>query len=303
MPQKQFITSLEEFDPDRLTFSQVKEQNYGSKFIYINYNNGVDQGPLYLHMQDYFCFGVDGSYAPNDKQKTTITGYQIPIPLWGVSTKSEHQAMFYDVLNSIAARCADYLCKPETRKVLKKFDWTKESVLPKFMPLWFKRDEELNIIESIAPVLYAKLRTKGDSPNFTITTKFQDSEGEALDPLTLVGKKFPIDAKIKIESIFIGAAPKLQLKLEEVMVHVQNESNAPSIFRGPPMKRRKMEDDEQEDAGEEEGEEEEQEEMLAPFDDMPLFVPPAADSYSPPPGASIPLSPVAPVKTRKRKQL
>lgn len=173
-------------------------------------------GDLLLLTPRLFSFGVsenkmmnlpDAKADPNKKN-----GYTLPLCLWNKEGASPEEKSWTDNLARIVEQVKVYV-KANHRK-LGFFDECPP--LTKCDPVYRKRNkEDGSIVESSGPVLYAKLIES--KKNNTISTAFQDYEGNPIDPMTLLGKYCYVRAVIKIESLYIGSGKVvLQVKIREV---------------------------------------------------------------------------------------
>ncbi len=228
MVYTEFISEIETFNVNNIVFSKVKDGGAGFRRISIYAKNGPDKSPLYIQMGERLCFGVQPSYDMADK--TTVNGYQLAVPMWDKEGKTEEQDLFYRVFRQIGTKCMEYLTTPAVKKELKKHTLTIDSISEKFMPTWYKRDDMGNKT-SDSPTLYIKLLTHKE-PEMRITTEFADSEGERIEPLTLLNSIFKMQrCLLQIHSIYIGATIKLQVKAIEVEIEKKKKRIIPLMLK------------------------------------------------------------------------
>ncbi len=172
-------------------------------------------GDLILEIEDAFCFGVQEN---RDMATNKINGYTMPIPLWSKTGPTQAEKEWVETFNRICDTCADHLleCKDDVGKYeLEKSD------LKKFNPLYWKR-EKGKIVEGTGPTLYGKLMYS--KKNEKIATKmFNSATGDQLELPDVTGKYFRVNVAVKIESIYIGAKPSLQVKISEANITFQDQ--------------------------------------------------------------------------------
>ncbi len=175
-------------------------------------------GDLVLEIEDAFCFGVQEN---RDMATNKINGYTMPIPLWTRSDKggpTPAERDWVETFNRICDICADHLLR--SKDDVEKYDLEK-SDLKKFNPLYWKR-EKGKIVEGTGPTLYGKLMYS--KKNEKIATKmFNSATGDQLELADVTGKYFRVNAAVKIESIYIGAKPSLQIKVSEANITFQDQ--------------------------------------------------------------------------------
>jgi hypothetical protein len=267
MVYREFITSIDTLNVDNITFSKPKQSDKGFMRISIYITENGDKSPLYLMMNDRHCFGVQASTGMEKGENAPITGYQLPIPMWGTDGPTEEQIEFLDAFDRITARCVKHLI--ENRKAIKKYTLT-EAGLEKFTPMWRKRNEEGDIDESKGPTLYAKLQTETDlNKEVIITTRFADSEGRDIEPLTLPANFHIEKCLLQIHSIFIGTTIKLQVRVVEVQIEHKRKRTVSLM-----LKPRPVETIEQEPYGEDE---KDIPDLQNAIEELPVFTEPAED--------------------------
>lgn len=180
-------------------------------------NPDGSSGDLLLLTPRLFSFGVsenkmmnlpDAKADPNKKN-----GYTLPLCLWNKEGASPEEKSWTDNLARIVEQIKVYV-KTNHRK-LGFFDECPS--LTKCDPVYRKRNkDDGSIVETSGPVLYAKLIES--KKNNTISTVFQDPEGNPMDPMSILGKYCYVRAVIKIESLYITGSTKinLQVKVREV---------------------------------------------------------------------------------------
>ena len=174
-------------------------------------------GDLILEIEDAFCFGVQ---ANTDQITGKITGYTMSIPLWTKppTGPTSEEKEWVDTFNRICDTCSQYVL--DHKDDIEKYDLEK-SDLKKFNPLYWKR-EKGKIVEGQGPTLYGKLMYS--KKNEKIATKmYNASTGQQLELEDVTGKYFRVNAAVKIESIYIGAKPSLQVKISEANIKFQDQ--------------------------------------------------------------------------------
>ncbi len=172
-------------------------------------------GDLVLEIEDAFCFGVQ---ANTDQITGKINGYTIPIPLWSKTGPSQSEKEWVDTFNRICDTCADYLY--EHKEDVEKYD-LERSDLRKFNPLYWKR-EKGKIVDGTGPTLYGKLMYSKKTDKIA-TKMYRAGTDEILELNDVMGKYFRVNAAVKIESIYVGAKPSLQVKISEVNIKFQDQ--------------------------------------------------------------------------------
>ena len=286
MVYREFISEVSTFNVDNIVFSKVKEGKQGFKRISLYVKEGNDKSPLYLMMGERFCFGVQPSTDMANKE--IINGYQLALPMWDKEAKTEEQHLFHEVMQKIANKCIQHLVTPATKKELKKPGLKAEIIQEKFLPIWHKRDEHMNIDPNMAPTLYIKLQTDRDGDNITITSDFADSDGRRIEPLTLLNSMFKMQrCLIQFHSIYIGSSIKLQLRAIEVEVEQKRKRTVPLM-----LKPRDSAPVETKEDYEEEEEEEEEDQVEDQVEEEKSYTAPKFQEFV---EASVVTSPSAPV--------
>jgi len=178
----------------------------------VNADGGV--GELVFETTELFSFGV--SVNKNDSDK--ITGYTLPLCLWNKDGASRAEKTFSDLLEKIVERCKDHLLQDDVRKSIGQPDLERAELKKLNNFIYFKKDENKNVVQGAGPILYPKLIESKKAGK--VITSFYDESDSPVDPLTLIGKLCWVKAAIKIESIFIGSKISIQVKLYEANVRV-----------------------------------------------------------------------------------
>ena len=178
----------------------------------VNADGGV--GELVFETTELFSFGV--SVNKNDSDK--ITGYTLPLCLWNKDGASRAEKTFSDLLEKIVERCKDHLLQDDVRKSIGQPDLERAELKKLNNFIYFKKDENKNVVQGAGPILYPKLIESKKAGK--VITSFYDESDSPVDPLTLIGKLCWVKAAVKIESIFIGSKISIQVKLYEANVRV-----------------------------------------------------------------------------------
>lgn len=234
------ITSVENFNKDNLVFSKPsKNDALGTYRVNVGVRNpDKTVGDLVLPINwSAYSFGV----AENRSKMGELQGYQISICMYDQNGPTQEQERWVQVYEEILDACRDNLVSEDVRKEIKKPKLTKMHLEDLCKAMYWKTDEDGNIIEGRGPTLYVKLMTKknkdatDDSNLFDINTLFADEDGNELDPKELVGVRGRVRGAITFESIFIGGLIRLQVKAAEIEFQQPNR-RAPRLFlREPPV--------------------------------------------------------------------
>ncbi len=211
------LSSASGYDTKNMIFSEAQAGTIPNSVPQINYkriniqtrNKDGSIGELVLSTNKLFSFGVSENTNPDTGK---VNGYVMPLCLWNRDGASKEEKEWSDTFDSIVERCKSHLV--EKREDIEQYDLTM-SDLKKFNPLYYKK-EKGKVVEGTGPTLYAKLIVSKKQDK--IVTMFYDSEGTAIDALSLIGKYCYAKCAVKIESIFIGNKICLQVKLYECEV-------------------------------------------------------------------------------------
>jgi hypothetical protein len=170
-------------------------------------------GELILPTERLFSFGL----SPNVNMTTGKTdGYTLALCLWNMDSPTKQEKEWTDTFNQICEHASNYIL--EHRDDICKYELEKAD-LKKFNPLYLKK-EKGKVVEGSSPMLYAKVSQ--NKKNDTITSMFYDTNGELMDPMSLLNKQCFVRAAIKIEGIFIGSKVSLQVKLHEAEIKMKD---------------------------------------------------------------------------------
>ena len=225
------LTTASGYDTSNMIFSDPQVGSIPNSIPAINYKRISIQtknpdgtiGDLILSTSSLFSFGVSEN-ANADTGK--VNGYSMPICLWNREGCKQEEKDWSDTFDSIIEKCKEHLV--ENKEEIEQYDLTIQD-LKKLNPLYYKR-EKGKIVDGSGPTLYAKLIVSKKQNK--IVTIFYDSNGEDVDPLSLVGKYCNVKAAVKIESIFIGNKISMQIKLYECEVKLA-ETGMKKLLKRP----------------------------------------------------------------------
>lgn len=222
------LTSVANYDVKRMIFSEPQSGSVPNtpivyKRISIStLNKDGTTGDLILPTEQLFSFGVSENINPETKK---VNGHVLSLCLWNKQGATPAEKAWTDSFDAIVEHCKKHLV--DNREELEQYDLSMND-LKKFNPLYWKRDKG-RIVEGTGPTLYAKLISS--KKHNKILSMFFNSEGEAIDPLNLLGKYCYVKGAIKIESIFIGNKLSLQVKLYEAEVTLIDGGMKPLMSR------------------------------------------------------------------------
>lgn len=228
------LTSPYGYNTSRLVFSKPQKCSITSsnpnaapiEYTRINIrtqNPDGSIGELIFPTDELFSFGI----SENISQETgNVSGHVMPLCLWsrdrdtGKSVPTDNEKRWTDTFNAVVDCVKDHLVKEKDNfdKYAEHTDDEFRVLLKKFNPLYWKK-EKGKVVEGTGPTLYAKLiETKKKEQG--IITKFYDYNDNQLNPMTLLKTPCHVRGAVKIESIFVGNSPSLQVKLYEAEVNV-----------------------------------------------------------------------------------
>jgi hypothetical protein len=215
------LTNPVGYDTANLIFADVKTESIpDSKLTYKRINISTRNkdgtvGELVIPTEKIFSFGVSENMSADGKK---ITGYSVPLCLYNKDGATEAEKAWVESYKKIITACKSHILSQ--KKAIGKFD-LHEVHLDKLDGLYYKRDEDGNVMEKFGPTLYTKLigtfkDKKGEKTDtFSIITKFYDDSDKELNPLDLINARCDGIFAVKIESIYIGTKITMQLKLFE----------------------------------------------------------------------------------------
>jgi hypothetical protein len=193
-------------------------------------NEDGTTGDLILPTSQLFSFGVGENTNPETGK---VNGYVMPLCLWNRDGASHEEKDWSDTFDRIIDTCKDHLVA--NREEIDRYELEKRD-LKKFNPLYWKRDKG-KIVDGTGPTLYAKLIVSKKQNK--IVTMYYDSDGEEVDPLSLLGKYCYAKGAVKIESIFIGNKISMQVKLYECEVRL-TDTGMKRMMKKRPVGKKKV---------------------------------------------------------------
>lgn len=211
------LTSASGYDTKRMIFSDAQVGSIPNSVPAISYkritistlNEDGTTGDLVFPTSQLFSFGVSENKNPETDK---VNGYVMPLCLWNRDGSSKEEKEWSTTFDAVIERCKEHLIA--NREEIDQYS-LEMADLKKFNPLYWKR-EKGKIVDGTGPTLYAKLIVSKKQNK--VVSMFYDSDGEEVDPLTLIGKYCYAKAAVKIESIFIGNKISMQVKLYECEV-------------------------------------------------------------------------------------
>jgi hypothetical protein len=230
------LSSVQNFNVNNITVSEANpgfHPNTYRIFIGVEYPDG-STGPLIFSTDELYSFGVQQNMSfdvdPVTKEKR-VTGYSMPLCLWNSDGPTQHQTDFINTIEDIVKFLKDYLLQDDVKEEINHYE-LEPSDLKKLSPIFWKR-EKGKIVEGKGPTLYPKLLCNKELKIYTL---FGDVNGNELDPLDLIGKRFHTKACIKIESIFVGAHITLQIKVIEAEIKFIDQGRPRLLLQTPVVK-------------------------------------------------------------------
>jgi hypothetical protein len=214
------LTTADGYDIKRMIFSDPQQGSIPNSVPPISYkrisiqtrNEDGTTGDLIFPTSQLFSFGVnENKELGTDK----INGYVMPLCLHNRDGASKEEKAWSDTFNNVVEACKEYLLS--NREEIGHYDLTM-SDLKKFNPLYIKKEKTGKPVDGTGPTCYAKLIIAKKQNK--IISMFYDTDGEEIDPMSLLKKFCYVKAAVKIESIFIGSKITLQVKLYECEVRL-----------------------------------------------------------------------------------
>jgi hypothetical protein len=224
--RKNQLTTASGYDVNRMVFSDpvggsVPDTPIVFRRINISTKNKDGTiGDLILPTERVFSFGTSENTNPETKK---VNGYVLPLCLWSRNGPSEAEKAWTTTFDNIVEHCKQYLL--DNKEELELYD-LEPTDLKKFNPLYYKK-EKGKIVDGTGPTLYAKLIAS--KKHDKIMSMFFNSDGESIDPLSLLKKYCYVKGAIKIESIFLGNKVSLQVKLYEADVELLDAGMKPLL--------------------------------------------------------------------------
>ena len=236
-----------DFNVDNLIFDEpIKTEVNGiPPFYRINLATkiGNSESELVFQMDRCRMFGIKES---RDTATNNLTGYVVGIMMFDQNNATERQRKTLDTFLQIVEKCKDHLMQPDIKKKVNKTGIKVREQLDSINPVSFMKNKETQEHDMNAPVLNAKLiyskpkkDKDGNEVEGRIITRFYseddvDENGEplVLDPLEYLNKKGSIISAIRFESIFVGKDIKIQVKIYEAAIKVDDgASNFKRLLR------------------------------------------------------------------------
>ena len=214
------LTLASGYDVSKVIFSKPEVNSIPNSTPAITYtriniatiNPDGTTGDLVLLTENLFSFGVSEN---KDLKTQEVNGLVMPICLWSKDNPTEGEKQWVKTFDDIVEKCKDHILS--VKDDVGKYDLEKAD-LKKLNPLYWKRDKG-KIVDGVGPTLYAKL-IQSKKTGKIISSFVDDSTGDDINPMSLVGKYCYVKAAVKIESIFIGNRISLQVKLLEANVRL-----------------------------------------------------------------------------------
>ncbi len=218
------LSDVETFDVNNMVFSDpqvVSIPDSDMKFKRINLgvtNPDGSQGDIVVRTESLFSFGVS---EETSRETGKVSGYKMPLCCWSRDGPTAQEKAFTALLDDISERCKDHLM--ENKDDLEKYDLERSDMKKICSALYWKMEKGKKV-EGQGPTLYAKLVHYKKDDKFG-TKFFEPNGGPDIQPLELVGKRCNAIAAIKVDNIYVGRDIRLQIKILEAEVVVQNTGN------------------------------------------------------------------------------
>jgi len=233
----------ENYDVSNLIFDDPSEGTIpNSKLSFYKINIGTKNtdgtdGDLVFVLQRSATFGIKESRDPAQN----LIGYAMGIILYDRDNgQDEYQATITETINNVVEKCKDFILRDDILKKMKKSSSTmKRDKLDNISPLYFTKDKETNEPQMDKPVLNVKLLYRKEKQNddgsiseAKVTTRLYiedevDENGEPLEYENLsdvLDKKGFVRPAIKFESIFLGKDIKIQVKVLEAELKIEQNT-------------------------------------------------------------------------------
>lgn len=225
------LTDVATYDVNNIVFSdpvsgEIPDSKPKIEFKRINIsttNPDGTEGELILPTENLYSFGV----CENRSQETNkVNGYTFPICLWNKSGPTETESQWTNKFNEIIETCIDHVV--DVKDDIEMYELTRSDLTKSkggLNPLYWKKERvkneqtgkmELQNVPGRGPTLYAKLMYSKAKNIFM--SQFYDTEGNNIEPLTLIGQHCFFRGAVKIESIFIGSKISIQVKIYEAEI-------------------------------------------------------------------------------------
>lgn len=238
------LTELETFNPANIVFEPFQKRSFKDKEgktvetksmdISIKYPNGA-KGPLILQLPRCDTRGFSAQFGDGlDKTFAVYLGE-------GDVISTEHKQAI-NVINQIVAASIKHCLSDDIKAKLGKWD-LEERDFKKLNPIEYQKDKDTKKPKlDNAQVMYLKVMTKVNKETqmkesvsrFYNEGEF-DEKGNPIEvhPLEFIGKSGTCVPLIKVEKIFFGVSYKLQVKIYQCDVRVNDTGFKSLIKRAP----------------------------------------------------------------------
>ena len=239
------LTELETFNPANIVFEAFTKRSFKDKDgktvetksmdLSIKYPNG-SKGPLIFQLprcdtrgfSAQFGDGLDKTFALYLGENDTIT--------------TEHKQVI-NAINQVVAACTKYCLTDDFKAKLGKWDLEESDFKKKFNPIEYQKDKDTKKPKLDQPqVMYLKVMTKVNKETQmkeSISRFYNEGEfderGNPIEvhPLEFIGKSGTCVPLIKVDKIFFGVNYKLQVKIYQCDVRVNDTGFKSLIKRAP----------------------------------------------------------------------
>jgi hypothetical protein len=233
------IIDVNNYDVNNIIFGETVENNIpgsaGSKYSRIQistlYNDGT-MGDLLIPTGKLFSFGIQANtnQVPNSDM-LTLSGYGMSLALYSMDGPTEGQLRFVKLIKDICMKCKERLVEKRMDFGKPKIDIHSDYLESVDNILHYPKTEKGGKITNYNgnPTISPKLIWSSKTQKFS-TTFYQNDQAMSSDELKQMIDTFFVDTSnnytqkknycwancvVKIESIFIGKSPSIQLKLYE----------------------------------------------------------------------------------------
>ena len=222
---------VDKWDWSRVVYSDPQKGDYGSRIRLQYLYDDKTVGPAIVSLGRHYCFGVqpdntdkDGKVlkiknAEGKEVDKALSGYRVPIVMTSQNkttpdpTPEEQREL--DFFEDWRGELIKYALENKV-KIGKgaKTDPQVEGMVSEI--LYFKKDQEGNIVEGIAPKFYTNLIYYSKSRE--VGTNFYGPGDKSLDPLKTTGHFYMNEIMIRFDSIFVGKSISLQHHIYEANI-------------------------------------------------------------------------------------
>ncbi len=218
------LTNPRDFDPDRVIFSNPEKQDIdnGGKQKLTAYRINLSYrypdgtvGPVLLEGNRNYSYGVTENTS---KETGKVTGHSLCVNLVSRDGATPEEKDYIKAGKQLYDAGLNHVVK--VKKKIKKPHVTADTLDGRrggifTCPLYFKRDEEGDIVEDGPVRIYPKLIEAVKGGRRILSRFYHEETEETVDPLSLKDRHFWITHCIKWESIWVGSKITYQLKLWE----------------------------------------------------------------------------------------